>query len=239
MRSRVAGLALLAGLAIMSLGSYAAAQSRSSTIAQAQPPYNCRTREVWSPEKQAWCKKYGNQQPAIDPIGPVESQNWYNCLTKEVWSPEKRVWCDRLRTLQNTTYQVPDVGSVKLTDGKYKNASQQITVTLVNQPDLIAVGDLNGDRQLDAMVLLAVNTGGSGVFMYLAPVLQQGNRLQSGSPLLLGDRVRVQSIMIDQSRAKVDMLTHAAKDPMCCPTQKITQLFTLQMLPTLVPLLRG
>lgn len=238
MKFRLAGMALLAGLVVMGLGRYAAA-SHSSTIAQAQPPYNCRTREVWSPEKQAWCKKYGNQQPAIDPLGPVENQNWYNCLTKEVWSPEKRVWCDRLRTLQNTTYQIPDVGTVQLTDGKYENPAQQTTVTLINQPDLIAVGDLTGDRQLDAVVLLAVNTGGSGVFMYLAPVLQQGNRLQPGSLLALGDRVRVQSITIAQNRAKVEMLTHAAKDPMCCPTLRTIQVFTLQMQPTLVPLLRG
>ncbi|HEY9618665.1 MAG TPA: hypothetical protein V6C64_17605 [Microcoleaceae cyanobacterium] len=240
MQSKLVGMALVAGFTIVSLGSDAAAQSHSSTIAQAQPPYNCRTREVWSPEKQAWCQKYGNQQqPAIDPLGPVESQNWYNCLTKEFWSPEKRTWCDRLRTLQNTTYSVPDVGPVKLTDGKYENSSKQLTVTLVNQPDLIAVGDLNGDRQPDAVVLLAVNSGGSGVFMYLAPVLQQGNRLQTGALLPLGDRVRVQSITIEQRRAKVEMLAHAAKDPMCCPTQKTTQIFTLQMLPTLVPLLRG
>lgn len=240
MKSRLAGMALLAGLVVMGLGGYAAAQSYPSPIAQAQPPYNCRTREVWSPEKQAWCKKYGNpQQPAIDPLGPVESQNWHNCLTKEVWSPEKRVWCDRWRTLQNSTYQILDVGTVKLTDGKYENLAQQITVTLINQPDLIAVGDLNGDRQPDAVVLLAVNTGGSGVFMYLAPVLQQGNRLQPGSLLSLGDRVRVQSITINQNRAKVEMLTHATKDPMCCPTLKTIQVFTLQMQPTLVPLLRG
>jgi len=45
------------GLGLISLRGFATAQAQSSAIAQAKPPYNCLTREVWSAEKKAWCDR--------------------------------------------------------------------------------------------------------------------------------------------------------------------------------------
>ena len=40
------------------------------------------TKEVWSPEKTAWCMKALQPKPIT-----------YNCMTKEMWSKEKTEWC--------------------------------------------------------------------------------------------------------------------------------------------------
>ena len=50
-------LAMSLGLGLISLRGFATAQAQSSAIAQAKPPYNCLTREVWSAEKKAWCDR--------------------------------------------------------------------------------------------------------------------------------------------------------------------------------------
>ncbi|AFY67785.1 hypothetical protein [Geitlerinema sp. PCC 7407] len=70
---------LLYGLLGLSMGlgfaSALHAQSASPEPSRAQPPYNCRTREVWSPEKRAWCDRAQALQNAtyvLPEVGPVQ-----------------------------------------------------------------------------------------------------------------------------------------------------------------------
>lgn len=246
-RSLVLG-ALSAGFGVMSVGGMAAvqaeplmvAQAEPLTVAQAKPPYNCLTREVWSAEKKAWCARYGPKtKPAVIPPSAATKPNvWHNCLTREVWTAEKQAWCGALQQMQNATYQIPDVGRVKLTNGIYKNPEKQITVTLGTQPGMVIFSDLTGNGKKDGVALLGVNTGGSANFIYLSAAWNDNGTLKPVAPVILGDRVKVNSMQAQGDRVKLDMLVHGEKDPACCPTQRKTQTYTMLMQPTLVPVER-
>lgn len=163
---------------------------------------------------------------------PSSGQPWYNCLTREVWTPEKQAWCDRLNQLQNMEYTLPDFGTVSLSNGTYENREQRFTVTLVNQEGWLAAGDLDGDGNEDAVVLLGVTSGASGQFTYLVPVLNQGTTLQPLAATFLGDRVKINSLTVASQQITLNMVTQGPDDPMCCPTLEVTRIYQLQ--PTLV-----
>jgi hypothetical protein len=62
----------------------------------------------------------------------------------------------------------------------------------------------------------------------LAPVLNQ-----NGTPLNtvireLGERVQLKSLSIVEGKVVLDMLTHGAGDPMCCPTVEVIETYQVQ-----------
>ncbi|MBI2322480.1 MAG: Gmad2 immunoglobulin-like domain-containing protein [Chloroflexi bacterium] len=67
--------------------------------------------------------------------------------------------------------------------------------------------------------------------MYLMPfVARHGDLTQVGREFL-GDRVRVESVDIaDGGLVTVEMIAHGPREPLCCPTQPVTQRFWLRIL---------
>ena len=134
--------------------------------------------------------------------------------------------------LANATYQGIYEEPVTLTDGKYEGepfvegGASRPTVIFI--PDPVAYGDLNGDGQDDAVVLLAENSGGSGTFVYLAAVANQDSQPVNMATTLLGDRVQVNSITIPDNQMVVDMVQAGPDDPMCCPSQQVIKTYELQ-----------
>ncbi len=94
-------------------------------------------------------------------------------------------------------------------------------------PEPVSYGDLDGDGQTDTAVLLAANTGGSGTFIYLAAVALRDGRPVNPATTLLGDRVQVKSLSIDNGQIAVTLLTQGPDDPQCCPSQEVTRTFRL------------
>ncbi|MGP1384967.1 MAG: YbaY family lipoprotein [Thainema sp.] len=170
-----------------------------------------------------------DKAPTTQIAAPDDEPTWYNCLTREVWSPEKQAWCDLLRTMQGLEYTVPYYGAVVLNNGFYENTEQRWQVSLINQAGLIDFGDLDGDGTADdAIALLLVNSGGSGQFVYLAPVLDVATDPQPLGTVFLGDRVRVNAVGIDDGQVTLNMVTQDADDPLCCPTLEVTQVYQVQ-----------
>ncbi len=138
--------------------------------------------------------------------------------------------------LSNMTYRLDIVsqalpgrdGSVILSGGHfeelYPDSAVGVVVNLIDH----TTGDLNADGLEDAIALLAINTGGTGTFIHLAAVIQQAGGLTHTATLLLGDRVQVESLDIADGTLQVQMVTHAPDDPLCCPTEQVTQSYTLQ-----------
>ena len=134
--------------------------------------------------------------------------------------------------LKNAEYQSELTTSrkAKLSNGSYKEqaapgSASQIIVTLSDQ---IAFGDLNGDRAEDAAVVLISSGGGSGTFYYLAAVLNQKGAPQHAASILLGDRIKLKSVTVKSGEIVVEMTRHGPQDPLCCPTQDVTQKYKLQ-----------
>lgn len=59
----------------------------------ARPPYNCLTREVWSPAKRAWCDRFG-----------PHSESWPKVARPEMWERDRNRFTPiRLSTLPSDT----------------------------------------------------------------------------------------------------------------------------------------
>jgi uncharacterized membrane protein len=127
--------------------------------------------------------------------------------------------------LRDATYTGVLEEPVTLGEGRYEgepftsDSASRPVVTLV--PDTVAMGDLDGDGIDEAVVVLAHNAGGSGVFMYLAVMRTNGGDPDNVATIRLGDRVRVSAVDIEDGRVIADLVEHAPEDPMCCPTRQV------------------
>jgi hypothetical protein len=125
----------------------------------------------------------------------------------------------------------PAEGVVRLTDGEYSGeaapgAASAISVSLL--PELVALGDLDGDGLVDAAVVLAGSAGGSGTFISLAAVKNEDGAPLNVATALLGDRVRVSSVAIHSGELVVELTQHAPTDPLCCPSLETVRRFRLE-----------
>jgi hypothetical protein len=118
-----------------------------------------------------------------------------------------------LERLKNASYFLEDFYmDVRLSDGVF--ASDQLQVQMIEP---VAFGDLDGDGQEDAALILTLRTGGTGTFYHLFALLNQGGQpLQAGSAYV-GDRQLVNELYIHDSRILLDHQTHGLSSPLCCP----------------------
>lgn len=132
--------------------------------------------------------------------------------------------------LKNMEYKSEwtESGKAKLTNGEYREpaAPGSTSETAVTLTDNVAFGQLNG--QDAAAVVLVTNTGGTGNFTDLAIVINQDGKPVNVAAAPLGDRVRINSLTIENNEIAVDMITHGPDDPMCCPTQQVVWKYALE-----------
>jgi uncharacterized lipoprotein YbaY len=133
--------------------------------------------------------------------------------------------------LSNATYKSEwtQNGTAPLTNGQYSEAAAPGSATqtkVMLLPDFIAYGQLNG--QDAAVVVLVTDPGGSGTFYDLAVVVNQDGGPVNLSTINLGDRVKINSIKIENNEILVDMVTQGPDDPMCCPTQQVVKGYALK-----------
>jgi heat shock protein HslJ/LysM repeat protein len=219
----------------------------------AAPPPQAETGQVYTVQKDDWLSKiadkyYGDTfaYPLIveatnaratedDSFAVIENPDLIE-VGQKLWIPDTAsapsaaggLTGDALR---NATYQGIYEEPVQLSDGKYEGkpfvegGAARPTVTFV---DFKAVGDLNGDGIEDAAVFLAENSGGSGVFTYLAAVVAQDGAAINVGTQLLGDRVQLKTVSIEDGKIVVNMITQGPDDPFCCPTLEVRQSYEVQ-----------
>ena len=116
---------------------------------------------------------------------------------------------------------------VQLANGQFEAGAgaEYVSVRVLDQ---LALGDLNGDGAPDAAVLLAENYGGTGTFVALVAVLDQGGQLVQADAVLIDDRPMVQTLTVDAGRITVAALIHGLNDPFCCPAWPVRQTYELR-----------
>ena len=139
-----------------------------------------------------------------------------------------------LKELKNASYSGIEglKGVVKLVDGTWKGrpygkgSASRPVVSLV--ADLRVIGDLDGDGTDDAVVLLNYAPGGTGQLLHLAVVTRRNGKIQNVATTLIGDRVQIRDVRIEQKRIFVDVVQAGPKDAMCCPGEVTTLGWTLE-----------
>jgi len=133
-----------------------------------------------------------------------------------------------LDEIKNTQVYAPQSQkNVKLTDGKYE-AGDGADYALVEVLPQSTLADLNGDGVQDAAVLLAENTGGSGVFVSLVAFLSSENGFSESQAVLIDDRPQINSLSVANGKITVGALIHAENDPMISPTLKVMESYRVQ-----------
>jgi len=128
-----------------------------------------------------------------------------------------------LEQLRNATYDgLEGVGHpVALVDGRWEDEPNRLAVSLPR--DFHVVGDLDGQAPDEAVVLLAVSTGGSGTFNYLAVVGDRNGQAVNIATAPIGDRVALRDLRIENRTIVADVLQAGADDAMCCPGELATR----------------
>jgi hypothetical protein len=128
-----------------------------------------------------------------------------------------------MEQLKNADYQI-EKQSVQLDGGKASLQPSGSAQLLDRWTDF---GDLDGDGKPDAAVVLVTQPGGSGSFYYLVAMLDRDGSPVQGAIILLGDRVRFQSLAVEDGQIRVTMLTQGPHDPMANPTLLIERSYRM------------
>jgi heat shock protein HslJ len=133
-----------------------------------------------------------------------------------------------IEELRNATFEgLEDLdGRITLADGAWEDVPNRMMVTLPR--DFHVVGDLDGSAPDEAVVVLAVSSGGSGTFGYLAVVARRNGQASNIATAPLGDRVDIRNMRIENRTIVVDVLQAGPGDAMCCPGELATRIWSLE-----------
>ena len=95
--------------------------------------------------------------------------------------------------------------------------------------NLFLLGDMDGDGQDEAVVLLYTSGGGSGTFDYLAALSRNaaGQVVNTGT-VPLGDRVRIRDARLEAGTVTLNVVQAGPEDAACCPGQKFERQFAMR-----------
>jgi heat shock protein HslJ len=133
-------------------------------------------------------------------------------------------------SLRNMTYpsEWTRSGQAPLVGGVYKEpaAPDSAADIVIRLTDSVAVGTI-GDQTMAAVVIVT-DPGGSGVFFDLYLVRQRENRWSVVDRARLGDRIRVNTIEIEQGLVRLDLTAKGPGGGICCPTERRKVRYALQ-----------
>ena len=125
---------------------------------------------------------------------------------------------------KDTTYMI-EGQSVKLSGGIARHevapgSASTMTIKVFGEPTL---GDVNGDGQNDAALILMQEGSGSGTFYYLAVAYSSTTGIIGTNALLLGDRISPQTLEIRNNEIIANYATRKSDEPMTAsPAQSVS-----------------
>ena len=131
--------------------------------------------------------------------------------------------------ISNATYThsaLEEGEEITLSDGVYnysrQDGTKRIQATLLPE---WTQGDVDSDREDESVVVLAVNTGGSGVFLDLVVIHWENGKPSTMVTLPLGDRHKMRDIEVKEGTIYLYLTVHAETDGLCCPTKEVIYLY--------------
>jgi len=134
--------------------------------------------------------------------------------------------------LKNAEYLVDINGveqTIRLVNGQYQTGTDSSVpgFVMVTLNEMAAFGDLNNDGIDDAVVLMNEWRGGTGISTFIVAVINWAGIPRHEASALLGDRVIISSLRIENGLIFVDTVMHGPNDPGCCPSQHVAHIFRL------------
>ncbi len=120
-------------------------------------------------------------------------------------------------------------GAAKLKNGFYSEPGPPgagFATSVRPEPQFTVYGQLNG--QDAAAVVLEIMLSGTGTLYDLAVVVDQNGTAANVATANLGNRVKVNSVVIENNEVVVDMVAHGPEDHPCCPSQGVVRRYALQ-----------
>jgi heat shock protein HslJ len=93
--------------------------------------------------------------------------------------------------------------------------------------DFRVLGDMNGDRLDEAVVVLTYSSGGSGAFSYLAVMSRGDGTVRNIATAAIGDRVQLRSVQVSGGKLLVSGVRAGINDAACCPGELVDWQWTL------------
>lgn len=118
-------------------------------------------------------------------------------------------------------------GFVQLFQGtaRQSGAGGDNEISLLGDP---AFGDLDGDGENDAAVILVTKTPIGNVYYELIAVLNQDGYPDAVAGMLLGDRIRINVVGVLAGKIYVTLVRHGPNDPLESPTLRAKESYQLQ-----------
>ena len=136
-----------------------------------------------------------------------------------------------LQALQSATVAGVFATPVTLASGRYDgppaDAGAASHPALVLWQPAVAFGDVDGAPSSEAVALLSSSEGGSGEMVWVAVFGDRDGQLANLATAQVGDRVRLQSLWLEQGRIVMDVVEPGPSDPACCPTQVARRIYAL------------
>lgn len=143
------------------------------------------------------------EEPATTTAAPGES------LPEE--APAEPEAIDR-EDLEHLTIEV-DGDSVRLEGGRATVIYGGLSTSIFTLQNGVAHGDLDGDGDEDVVAHIIERSAGTGVFHYVVPVIDEAGTAVARLPVLVGDRVVVNDIWVQDGLIGVSLLDRALDEP--------------------------
>lgn len=195
--------------------------SEHKILSRKIPAYICLFVGVLLLSASAGCSDEPSDDPEPEPIS-TEPASAVESSDSEPLEQDNEITLDDLMDLAFTLDFTDGTPSdlIQLQDGiatrTYDGASQD----LYELQDQMAQGDLDGDGDNDAVAYIIERTAGTGEFHLLVPVYNNEGKLESGTYLLLGDRISVERISVRNGLVEVSRLDHTEDAAMITTTQR-------------------
>lgn len=125
------------------------------------------------------------------------------------------------------SYQVPGYeGRILLRDGQWEDAATRAFAQIAD--GFHALGDFDGDGEVEAATVLTLGTGGMNVRTYLLGVGGGQGRTSQEAALLLGERVQVTGLRSISDRLELELRTFGPGDDPCCPTRRVVRSYQIR-----------
>jgi hypothetical protein len=165
---------------------------------------------------------------------PASSETPLPTSTPEPTATQPPVTDLNAEQLRNSTYNLQatdhQLRTITLVNGSYASGPDlaEPGYIAVNLGEQIAFGDLNGDGQKDAAIITGENFGGTGEFISVQAVLNQGGYpIPDLAGALIDDRAQVQAVTIQDGEIVVNATIHGPGEPACCAATLSTRAYQL------------